>query len=170
MTISSQLTANRRYSLRSAALPAVRARSIHKSACSRNSCGVNTIHSKLRNNRSRSKHGNRLSAAATNLLVRDVWSAVQEKRQCRLSIVARSRLHRRLASIRRKQEAPRGHASEEHSNYCQYHRPVSARGRLISFHLRVQEFPIAAVHFWSSNKNSRNRGAFRRGPHRSVAS
>ena len=32
---------------------------------SRNSCGVNTIHSKLRNNRSRSKHGDRLSAAAT---------------------------------------------------------------------------------------------------------
>ena len=65
MTISSQVNANRRYSLRSAALPAARARSIHKSACSRNSCGVNTIHSKLRNNRSRSKHGDRLSAAAT---------------------------------------------------------------------------------------------------------
>jgi hypothetical protein len=32
-----------------------------------------------------------------NLLARNVRSAVQEKRQCRLSIVARSRLHRRLA-------------------------------------------------------------------------
>ena len=46
---SNQLNATRRYSLRSAALPALRARSIHKSACSRNSCGVNTIHSKLSN-------------------------------------------------------------------------------------------------------------------------
>ena len=68
MTISSQVNANRLYSLRSAALPAVRARSIHKSACSRNSCGVNTTHSKLRNNRSRSKHVDRLSAAATKLI------------------------------------------------------------------------------------------------------
>src|SRR4029077_7898641 len=65
MTISSQVNANRRYSVRSAALPALRARPIHKSACSRHSCGDSTIHSKLSNNRSGSKHGARLSAAAT---------------------------------------------------------------------------------------------------------